>query len=438
MNRNRAPTFSVFLFFAILMIIPVKVYSLEYVDGFSQLSDAFQGFVDPNSGSTSFPSLNIPEGGRAESLGSACTALADDISFFDYNAAASSILKNTELALFHNSWISDSNLETIAATWRKGDLGMGAKLKCFYVPFTEYNDFGERMASSYFSETTGVFNISYNFFNGYYFKGLALGANLKASWRAVPDYTDRTTGAIIKNSGLGQSGAAVMIDAGALLRFNVAKAFADRDPNLKIGFALQNIGIAFTGFGTAQGVTIDDSLPTAVCLGISYRFIKPVTICADFRQPINLIDFSRTEMWDAGIGVDVQITDIVEVMAGFRLKGANPRFSLGTEIELKQFTVDLNYTFDLTSSLNPVNHFSVGAKVNFGDDGRYSRELQADSYYEEGIKYYANGQMDKAVEAWEQCLKLNPAFTPARNSINLVKNSTKLFDRVIDIQSLDY
>ena len=170
----------------------------------------------------------------------------------------------------------------------------------------------------------------------------------------------------------------------------------------------------------------------------SYRFIKPVTICADFRQPINLIDFSRTEMWDAGIGVDVQITDIVEVMAGFRLKGANPRFSLGTEIELKQFTVDLNYTFDLTSSLNPVNHFSVGAKVNFGDDGRHSRELQADGYYEEGIKYYANGQMDKAVEAWEQCLKLNPAFTPARNSINLVKNSTKLFDRVIDIQSLDY
>ena len=162
MNRNRVPTFSVFLFFAILMLIPVKVYSLEYVDGFSQLSDAFQGFVDPNSGSTSFPSLNIPEGGRAESLGSACTALADDISFFDYNAAASSILKNTELARFHNSWISDSNLETIAATWRKGDLGMGAKLKCFYVPFTEYNDFGERMASSYFSETTGVFNISYN------------------------------------------------------------------------------------------------------------------------------------------------------------------------------------------------------------------------------------------------------------------------------------
>lgn len=438
MNRTRALTSLSILFASALMLLPVKAYSLEYVDGFSQLSDAFAGFVDPNSGSTSFPSLNIPEGGRAESLGSACTALADDISFFDYNAAASSVLKNTELALFHNSWISDSNLETIAATWRIGDLGLGAKLKCFYVPFTEYNDFGDRMASSYFSETTGVFNISYNFFHGYYFKGLAVGANVKASWRAVPDYTDRTTGAIIKNSGLGQSGAAVMADIGVLLRFNAAKGFADRDPNLKIGFAIQNAGIAFTGFGTAQGITIDDSLPTAVCAGISYRFIKPVTICADFRQPVNLVDFSRTEMWDAGIGVDVQITDVVEMMAGFRLKGANPRFSLGTEIELKQFTVDLNYTFDLTSSLNPVNHFSVGAKINFGDDGRYSRELQAEGYYEDGLKYYANGQMDKAVEAWEQCLKINPAFTPARNSISLVKNSNKLFDRVIDIQSLEY
>lgn len=438
MNRTRTFTVLSFLFFAALMLLPVKAHSLEYIDVYENLSDAFSGFVDQNSGSTSFPSLNIPCGGRAESLGSACTALADDITFFDYNPAASSVLSKTELALFHNSWIADSNLETLAATWRKNDLGMGAKIKCFYVPFTEYNDFGNRVASSYYSETTGIFNISYNFFNGYYFKGLAVGTNIKASWRSVPDYTDKTTGAIIPDSGLSQSGAAVMADLGLLLRFNFAKGFADREANLKIGFCLQNAGVAFTGFGTAQGVTIDDSLPTAISAGIAYRFIKPVTICADFRQPLNLQDFSKTEKWDAGIGVDVNITDSVELMAGFRLKGANPRISLGTEVELKKFILDFNYTFDLTSSLNPVNHFSIGARINFGDDGRKSRELQADGFYEDGLKYYAQGEMDKAVEAWEKCLKLNPAFTPARNSINLVKNSKKLFDRVIDIQSLEF
>lgn len=434
MKRNLISSISIFL---ITLIVPLSAHSLEYIDVYSQLSDAFSGFVDVNAGSTTFPSLNIPAGGREESLGAAFTALSDDIGFFDYNPAASSVLKDTQVALFHNSWIADSNLETLAATWRKNDLGMGAKLKCFYVPFTEYNDFGERMTSNYYSETTAVFNISYNFFNGYYFKGLALGANAKASWRSIPDYTDRTTGALIKNSGLSQSGAALMADFGLLLRFNVAKIFPDRDANLRIGLSILNAGIAFTGFGTAQGITIDDGLPTAVCGGISYRFIKPVTIALDFKQPVNLVDFSRTEMWSAGIGIDVNVTDFIEVMAGFRLKGANPRFSLGTEVKLRQFTVDLNYTFDLTSSLNPVNHFSIGAKINLGDDGRRSRELEADGYYEDGLKYYARGQMEKAVEAWETCLKLNPSFTPARNSINLVKNSNKLFNRVMDIQSLE-
>lgn len=418
-------------------IIPVKVCSLEYIDVFSSLADSFSGFVDKNAGTTVFPSLNIPSGGREESLGSAFTAVADDIGFFDYNPAASSVLENTELALLHNSWISDSNVETLAFTQRKNDLGYGAKLKCFYVPFTEYNDFGERAASNYYSETTAVFNVSYNFFHGYYFKGLAVGANVKAAWRSIPDYTDRITGEIIKNSGLAQSGAALMGDLGILLRFNAGKFFNDRNPNLKIGLSLMNAGIALTGFGTSKGVQTDDSLPTKLSAGISYRFLKPVSICADFSQPVNISDFSKSEMWSFGAGVDVNITNFVELMAGFRLKGANPRFSLGTEIKLKSFIIDLNYTFDLTSSLNPVNHFSLAAKINFGDRGRKSQELVAEGYYEDGLKFYANGKMEQAVECWENCLKLNPSFTPARNSINLVKNSNKLFDRVIDIQSLE-
>ena len=434
MNRKYALKKLIILLF---FIIPLKAYSLEYIDVYTKLSDTFSGFTDSNAGSTVFPSLKMPSGGREESLGSAFTALADDIGFFDYNPAASSVLKDTEVALFHNSWISDSNIETLAATWRKDNLGFGAKLKCFYVPFTEYSSMGERLASNYYSETTGIINISYNFFRGYYFKGLAAGANIKAAWRSIPDYTDRETGELIKNSGLSQSAAAFMADIGILLRFNAGKFFADRDPNLKIGLSILNAGIAITGFSTAQGVQIDDALPTSISAGISYRFIKPVVVSIDFNQPVNLIDFSKTELWSAGVGFDVKVTSFLELMAGFRLKGANPRISLGTAFKINKFTVDLNYTFDLTSSANPVNHFSVGAKINLGDQGRYSRELEAEGYYQDGLKYYASGKMELAIEAWEKCLKINPYFTPAKNSIKLVKNSQKLFDRVIDIQSLE-
>lgn len=421
----------------IFLIIQLNVYSLEYIDVYSKLTDSFSSFVDKNEGTTSFPSLNIPSGGREESLGSALTALADDLCFFEYNPAASSILKNTEFAFFHNAWISDSNLETIAGTWRKNDLGMGFKLKCFYVPFTEYNSFGQKVASNYYSETTGIFNISYNFFHGYYFKGLSVGANLKASWRSIPDYTDKSTNALIKHSGLSQSGLGFMVDVGMLLRFNFAKFFYDRNPNLNIGLSILNAGLAITGFKSAQGIVFDDPLPTAISAGISYRFIKPAVITIDFRQPINLIDFSQTQKWSCGVGLGVNVTKNLEIMGGFRLKGGNPRISLGTQIDLNKFSIDFNYTFDLTSSINPVNHFSLGARINLGDRGRFSRELEAEGFYNQGLKYYANGQMDEAVIAWEKCLSLNPSFTPARNNIDLVKNSQNLFDRVIDIQNLE-
>ncbi|MBQ2118540.1 MAG: DUF4956 domain-containing protein, partial [Clostridia bacterium] len=46
----------------------------------------------------------------------------------------------------NNSWIADSNMETIAATTRFGNFGVGSKISCFYLPFTEYNSFGERVA----------------------------------------------------------------------------------------------------------------------------------------------------------------------------------------------------------------------------------------------------------------------------------------------------
>ena len=364
----------------------------------------------------------MPSGGREESLGSAFTALADDIGFFDYNPAASSVLKDTEVALFHNSWISDSNIETLAATWRKDNLGFGAKLKCFYVPFTEYSSMGERLASNYYSETTGIINISYNFFRGYYFKGLAAGANIKAAWRSIPDYTDRETGELIKNSGLSQSAAAFMADIGILLRFNAGKFFADRDPNLKIGLSILNAGIAITGFSTAQGVQIDDALPTSISAGISYRFIKPVVVSIDFNQPVNLIDFSKTELWSAGVGFDVKVTSFLELMAGFRLKGANPRISLGSEFEFFKMRMNVNYTLDLTSSLNPVNHISLSAKLLLGDRGREEKQRQVDRLYNEGVACFAKRDFEKAIEYWEEALKIDRHFDPAKTGI---KNLSK-------------
>ena len=266
---------------------PAFIHGLSYSEMQNKLAEIFTRFTDKNEGTTSFRSLLIPFGGRAESLGNAYTGLSDDLSFFIYNPAASSIQKETQFGVFHNAWIADSNYETIAFTTRKNDLGIGFQASCFYVPFTEYNIFGDRTSGSYYTETTAALNISYNFFNGYDFKGLALGANLKASWRGVPNYTDNDTNQIISSSGLSQSALGIMADIGVLLRFNFLKFYNSREPNVKIGISARNLGVAITGFKSKTGIKLDDSLPTIFAAGISVTFIEPVTVSIDFKQPID-------------------------------------------------------------------------------------------------------------------------------------------------------
>src|SRR5574344_433889 len=377
---------SKFLLTVLLVLILLPNYrramALSLIDVDGTLSDVFSTLVDENEGSTSFRSLLIPTGGRAESLGTAYTGLSDDISFFDYNPSASSVLTETELSLFHNQWISDSAMESIAATTRFGHFGMGAALKCFYVPFSETNIFGEKVASNYYSETTGILNFSYNFLAGYTFKGVAFGMNLKSSYRSVPDYTNDDTDAIIPGSGLAQSAVAFMGDAGILFRFNFAKFYSSREPNLRLGISLTNAGAAFTGLG--KGLTLDDPLPTRASVGLSYKFIKPVTVTAEFRQPLNLLAIGSSEQWSAGGGAQIQITDFFAVMGGFLMQGANPRISLGSEFTVKGVKMNVNYTFDLTSSANPVNHISLSAKMLLGDRGRAVIQQKVDELYRAG------------------------------------------------------
>lgn len=432
---NRTLRITILLHFIIFASV-FSVFSLDLSGANTALSDKFFNSVDKNEGSTTFRSLNIPSGGKAESLGTAFTALADDASFFDYNPAASCIMENTEVSVSHNAWIADSAVETIGGTIRYGDFGFGSQLKCFYVPFTEYNAFGERVAGNYYSETTATLNASYNFFNGYNFKGLAAGANVKAAWRSIPDYTDNDTDEIISGSGLAQSAAAFMLDFGMILRFNIAKHYSSREPNFRFGLSLLNVGTALTGFGSGS-LKSDDPLPTKIAAGISYKPIQPLTFTFDIKQPVNLKNPALSEKWSIGTGTIIQFTDYFSLLAGFLLQGANPRISTGSEFILGKVKMNVNYTFDLTSSLNPVNHISLNAKINLGDRGRALLRNAVDNYYKEGLEYYAKGELQKASECWQKALELDKGFDPAKEGIETIQTSLNLYQYILDIQSLD-
>lgn len=405
-----------------------SVSALDLTDLTDSLAGTFLELAGDNEGTTGFRSLLIPQGGRSESLGGAFTGLCDDVSYIDYNPAASAILEQSEIALFHNAWIADSAMETIAATTRFNNLGIGGKISCFYVPFSEYDAFGSKSRSSYYSETTAAFNVAYNFHPGYKFRGLSLGANFKAGWRAMPDYADNNTNEIISDSGIKQSALAFMADVGILTQFNLGKMYYSRDTNFKVGLSLNNLGAAITGF--TDSITADDPLPSSIGLGLSYKIIRPVTFALEFRQPFNLYDLSEYQMFYAGTGVCVDITNFISILGGFQLKGANPRFSLGSEFEVFRMRFNVNYTLDITSSLNPLNRISLSAKIKLGDKDRHVKKTQVDELYSEGLRYYMNMEYDRALETWKEALKLDKYFDPAKEAIRTTEKYVQMLEEV--------
>lgn len=428
--------------FKILFIISIlfasNLSALSYTDVGTTLSDIFYNFADDNEGTTTFRSLLIPFGGRTESLGTSFIGLCDDISYLRYNPAGASVQKQTQFSIFHNSWIGDSKLDTIAYTTRLKNLrhlGIGAFASCFYVPFTEYNIFGERTASSYYTETVGGVNISYNFLAGYDFKGFALGTTLKAGYRGMPDYSDNDSNAVIKNSGLEQSGFAVMADLGLLLQFNFLKYYYSRDPNIRIGFSAQNIGVSFTGFG--DRLKIDDGLPTLFGAGISIKLIKPITLTADYVQPVDLQSPGTLLIGYFNSGVDFQFSSFLNLMAGFSLKGGNPRFSTGFEFEVSKIRFNFNYTLDFTTSFAPLNKISLSAKINMGDRGRSIVDAEVDEYYQLGLKYYADANYEDAIKVWEEAVKLNKRFDPAIQGIQSAQHQINMFKMIKESLLLD-
>ncbi len=422
-----------------LMLIPSLfvpyVCANDYVDFYDSFTGAFQGFVDSNTGNTVFPTLNIPLGGRSEAMGSAYTAVTDDIAAINYNPAVTAILPNTEFAVFHNFWIADSAVDTIAFSQRNSNFGYGAALKSFYVPFTEYSILGERASQGYYSESIGLVNVSYNFLSGYDFKGLAVGTNIKFGFRGVPDYADDETGDLITGSGLDQSAFAVMADIGFLMRFNVGKLYSSREPNFNVGLTVTNLGASFTSLGSA--IELDDSLPSQATLGFMYKPLRPIMLSFDFTQPFNMFNISNSEKFSFAAGIEGVITDFFSVQGGFLLKGGNPKISLGSEIDWKSMTFSLSYALDLTTSFTPVNRISLSAKLNLGDKGRAEIQNQVDSLYIQGLNYYVDGRFNDAIAVWEEALELFPLFDPALDGIRTASESIQLRTTIQDVQSLD-
>jgi hypothetical protein len=419
----------IFLIFGLLEGGEEPIWALDFDSGaYGSLSDIYQS--DDNSGLTAFPVLRVPMGGRSEGMGTAFTAVADDLTFIEWNPAGSSMLTYSELGVFHNNWIADTKVEGIVFASRREDLGFGVSGKWLYTPFSEYNMFGDRVSKGYYSEAVATLNVSYNFLAGYYFSGISVGANLKGAFRFMPDFSDAddqgNNGETIL-SGSEQSAAMVMADIGILTRFNALKLYNAREKNTSIALVVRNMGLP----------SKSEALPASATAALSYKPIRPLTLAFDYTFPVNMVDFSLSEKPYWAAGMNINITDFLSVRTGVLGQNGGYRFTLGSAVDLGVIEMDLNYSLDLLTQLTPLNRISLGFRINLGDQGRKEKAGKVDVLYLAGLDAYAAGNINEARKNWEAALAINPRFDPAKEGLNLIKNSTMLDSRIEGMQSLN-
>jgi tetratricopeptide (TPR) repeat protein len=359
------------------------------------------GPPDPNAGTTIFPSLEVPLGGRLEGMGTASAAVAHDAGFLEANPAATALLKNTEFAFSHHGWIADTSLEGVVYTVRFDDLGFGFGGRFLYVPFTGYDEWGERASRGTISETVATANVAYNFLRSYSFPGFAAGANIKAAYRHVP-----------ADIAYGQSILGLMTDIGMQTSFSFAKLQHWSLPNVSVGLVLKNLGIS---------TMPDESLPLTASAGLAYAPLRALTLAADFNLPLSL-DADPAREWDLAFGTSIAVAEFLSLQCGMHLKPGNPRMSIGADIDLGTWSINANYNLDMSAlARNPVDKFSVQARLDLGDRGRADRRQSADELYEEGLREFSLGDLEKSIELWREVLVIEPRYTPARQYLAIAE-----------------
>lgn len=368
-----------------------------------------------NTGLTAFPTLLIPIGGEYEAMGTAYTAVGRDASFIDSNPAASSEIKESELALFHNNWIADTNIEGVAYTTRYEDFGVAVGGKYVHVPFTEYDDFGVQQATARYTETIVTANLSYNFLSSFYFTGIAAGANLKFGYRRLP--LGEVEGDV--------DGAGVMADFGLLSRFDLLKFYPSRERNFSVGTTLKNLGPNVRG----------DPLPTVWTTGIAYAPIRPLILAFDFNLPMTPFSDLPAEAPGFAVGAAVTVTEFFIMRSGFLLRGGNPRISMGGSVDFDRMTVAINYTLDMTTQLTAFDRFSAGITFPLGDRGRGALEDQVRVLYLDALESFASGDLERTIDLCRRAIELDPTFQPADETLMM---ATRMLDLQEEMDAIRY
>lgn len=416
-----------FLFFSLFFITKASLFCENQQISFSKIQNlpshydyqiSSENLSEPNY-INSFFSAAKPFGNKAQVIGSSFAGFCDDLGYINSNPSAASVQKETQAGGF---------LEYSLDSAFFGGLGLTRRAK--QLPDFGYGLFGTILTipdSKYFEVITGL-NLSYNFLAGYDFKGICAGINIKSGWQNLQFSS-------IKNNYnqddfvicVPKSLFSVIFDLGVMTQFNLFKYFYSREPNVKVGLSLKNIGFVF-------GSSIEDvknhPLPSEVSLAFSCRFLKPITLCAGTSFPLNFSDFSQRYVPSVSFGFDFYLKDSISISVGTDFKKNKSQFSAGLDLKFSENRINFNYSLDYISKEHQSHKISLSFKALLGDNDRNLIDFMVDKYYQAGLDYYANGEWEKAIKEWEKALQLNRHFDPAVLCIESAQEQIKMFNKI--------
>lgn len=287
--------------------------------------------------------LKLGVGARAEAMGSAYTAVANDVTALYWNPGGLVQLKKKEVGAMHAELFADTRYDFIGyahpAKNGKAALGFGA------VYLTQ----GEIEGRSKSGETTGNFtanDLAITITGSRLIKqGVSIGLNLK----------------LIQSKIAGYSSTGFALDAGSL--FSLAPY---RLP-LDIGFAIQNIGSKMKfleeGYNLPLTMAIGAALPLA-------NYHLPLTFSADLKhQPYDSVttfsfgaEFNAASILALRAGYLANMARSVSSVAQSRTENISNLGGFGFGLGFKIGSGTLDYSFSPAGDLGNSQRISVAVK----------------------------------------------------------------------------
>ncbi|HEY9167610.1 MAG TPA: PorV/PorQ family protein [Candidatus Kryptonia bacterium] len=321
-----------------------------------------QGFISNVSkrGTTAAPFLEISQGARATSMGSAFVAIANDESAFYWNPAGLARIDGVGIMFDHTNWLAQVGYNFLAASYNLGSIGTVG------VSFTS-SSYGDMKVTTVdnpegtgqiFTATDIAFSLGYgiNLTNDF-----AIGFNPKVVYQSI--WEASATGlamdlgvlyrtpfeGIILGMSISNFGTKMQMQGGSLL--------VTYDPDLS---TIGNNGKIPAYLGTDSW-----SLPLTFRVGVAYSPISTnlhkFTIDIDALHPSDNYE-------SVDVGGEYVFDDIVSIRGGYKsmfLSNSEESYTLGFGLKQVMFgnvAIALDYAYEDFGRLTYIQKFTVGIK----------------------------------------------------------------------------